>query len=234
MSKLEGTIMLRTGPITPLTRIAFVAAICLSLSHALCAQQGGVKPPAPAKDSIDTKTSRVYVFVGKTGFGHEHAVLGLVKSGEIHLGNTQNAGSIVFDMSTFTADTAEARRAIGLGGSTDASTAREVTQNMLGGYVLNVRQFPTSTFTINSALPTGKQSQAGHPLYELKGNWQLHGVTQPLALQVEAVDVKGQTHLRGRFAMLQTHFGIKPFTKALGAVGVTDRLVINGNIVINK
>lgn len=227
--------MLKTDALYSLLRVTLVAAtVALSSSAGLFAQQAGANPQAQAKDAIDSKTSRVYVFVGKTGFGHEHAVSGFVKSGDIHLGNAQQAGSIVFDMTAFTADSAEARRAIGLGGTTDASTAREVTQNMLGGYVLNVRKYPTSTFTIDSALPTGKQSQAGNPLYELKGTWELHGTKRPLAIPVEVVDQQGSYLVRGRFAMLQSQFGITPFTKALGAVGVTDRLIVTGYIVVAK
>lgn len=42
------------------------------------------------------------------------------------------------------------------------------------------------------------------------------------------------THLMGRFKILQTQFGITPFKKALGAVGVTDQLTVWGDLWIAK
>ena len=34
----------------------------------------------------------------------------------------------------------------------------------------------------------------------------------------------------GNFSLLQTDYGIKPFTTALGAIGVADRLTIYGDL----
>ena len=106
------------------------------------------KPLAPGE--IDTARSRVYVHVDKTGFGHEHGVEGLVKSGSLHLGAGQNAGAIEIDMGSFTADSDDARRYVNLEGSTAPDTRTEVTNNMLGTSVLDVKQYPTATFVVTS------------------------------------------------------------------------------------
>ena len=37
-------------------------------------------------------------------------------------------------------------------------------------------------------------------------------------------------HLRGGFTLLQSQFGITPFTKAFGAVGVADELKVYGDL----
>lgn len=187
-----------------------------------------------APGEVDPRISRAYIYVGKTGLGHEHAVVGAVKSGSIDLGAAQNAGEIVFDMRTFTADTPEARRYIGLQGTTDASTRQQVTANMLGADVLNVGRFPTATFKIHSAVLTKNKSRSGKPQYQLDGKFTLHGVTQPLRLFAEADEVQGKVHLRGSFAIFQTSFGIRPFSKAFGAVGVTNQLTIHGDIWLGK
>ena len=79
-----------------------------------------------------------------------------------------------------------------------------------------------------------KKSSGGHPQYQLKGMFTLHGVTQPLNLTVEASDKAGKVHLRGGFSTLQSSFGITPFTKAFGTIGVADRLTIYGEIDIAK
>ena len=189
---------------------------------------------ALAVDQIDTRSSRVYVYVGKTGFGHEHAVLGAIKKGVIHLGASHDAGQIVFDMSRFVAGTAEARRYIGLKGTASASTARQVTANMLSKDVLDVRRFPTSTFTISSALPLKSNGDRRTSRYVLDGAFTLHGVTRPLKLVVEAKENDEKVHLRGHFSIRQTSFGITPYSKAFGAVGVADKLTIYGEIDVAK
>lgn len=187
-----------------------------------------------AADDVETESSRVYIHVGKTGFGHRHAIAGQIKSGQIHLGASQNAGKIVFDMTSFVAGTVKARRYIGLKGNASASTARKVTANMLGKDILNVRQFPTATFTVSSALPLKKASADGHPQYLLDGKFTLHGVTQPLKFTAEANEKGGTIRLRGGFRILQSSFGMTPYTTAFGTIGVADRLTIYGEIDVVK
>ena len=189
---------------------------------------------ALSSGQIDPQISRAYIYVGKTGLGHEHAVVGAVRSGSIALGAGKDAGEIVFDMRTFTADTPEARRYIGLNGTTSASTRQQVNANMLGADVLNVARFPTATFKIASATKLSKPNRNGKPQYQLDGKFTLRGVTQPLKVIAEAVDVQDKVHLRGSFAIFQTSFGITPFSKAFGAIGVANQLTIHGDLWLAK
>ncbi|MFO0898253.1 MAG: YceI family protein [Pirellulales bacterium] len=176
--------------------------------------------------------SRVFVHVSKTGLGHEHAVIGGVSQGSLNLGAEDNAGEIVFDMQSFRADTEAARKYLGLSGATSASAQRETTANMLGSSVLNADEFPTAVFKIASARLHPKRSRRDLPQYELQGEFTLHGVTRPLNVLAEAEPVKGWQRVRGSFAINQTDFGIKPFTKAFGAIGVADRLTIWGDVLV--
>lgn len=177
---------------------------------------------------VDTDRSRVYVYVGKTGLGHEHGIEGRIAAGNLTLGASDNAGRIVFDMPSFDGDTQAARKYVGLEGTTDASTRREVTANMLGSAVLDVRKFPTAVFQVKSALPL-VDKQRRHVGYQLDGQFTLHGITRPLRVNAESTNADGSVHLRCSFSILQTQFGIKPFTKAFGVVGVADRLTIYGD-----
>lgn len=184
--------------------------------------------------AIDTRSSRVFTYVGKTGFGHEHAVIGEIKSGTLLLGAKSGAGKIVFDMTSWKADTAEARRYLGLKGTTSASTQQEVNANMLGSSVLDVSHYPTATFTITSALPVKPTSPSSKSYYQLDGKFTLHGVTRNLRLIAEATEKEHAQHLRTSFKIKQTQYGITPFSKAFGAVGVTDELKIYGEIDVSK
>jgi polyisoprenoid-binding protein YceI len=103
---------------------------------------------------------------------------------------------------------------------------------MLGRYVLDTQHYPTATFVIKSALPLGGNQPNGVRRYQLDGEFTLHGASRPLRIFAESRAESGGIRLRGAFALLQTDYGIKPFSKALGAVGVTDKLKVYGDILI--
>lgn len=186
----------------------------------------------PGPGDVDLAGSRVYVFVGKTGLGHNHAVSGLLQAGRVQVGAADQAGFLVFDMRSFTADTAEARKALGLSGETDASTQKQVQANMTGPEVLDVLRHPTATFQIRSSESARRQPPGRPPVYELVGAFTLHGVTRDVMIPVE-VEQRGEwLRLRGMFVINQTDFGMKPYKKLGGVVGVADELRITGDILV--
>ena len=185
--------------------------------------------PSVEPGQVELKSSRVYVFVGKTGLGHEHAVIGTLKSGELHFGKDKDAGKLEFDMRTFTADTPDARRYVGLKGETDRATQQKVNANMLGPQVLNVASFPTATLD-NVSVKKQRDLKEGAAEYLIEGDFTLHGVARRIRFTALDEPKKGWHHLRGRFTIRQTDFGITPFSTALGAVGVADELTIFGDL----
>lgn len=191
----------------------------------------GADPVPAAAGNVDLAASRVYIFVPKQGIGHDHAIEGKLKSGRMTLNAATDAGELVFDMTSFDADTTWARRYIGLGGGTDAGTRREVNSNMRGSAVLNVGRFPTATFAIESIRPSSQTGKRGTP-YQLTGKLTLHGVSRQITVTGEAEEVDGKTRLRGSFPLVQTQFGIQPFTKAFGAVGVANQLTVHADLMI--
>jgi polyisoprenoid-binding protein YceI len=229
----------RSDPVNhPTAAFALTALILMSVGVAVtaAAQPPQLSPaPAaapPAPGDVDLTTSRVYVFVGKTGLGHNHAVSGLLQAGRVSLGAADQAGTLVFDMRSFAADTAEARKALGLPGETDASTQQQVQANMTGPDVLDVARHPTATFQIRSALASRQQVSGRPPVYELLGGFTLHGVTRDVMIPVE-VEQRGEwLRLRGMFVIKQTEFGMKPYKKLGGVVGVADELRITGDILV--
>ena len=58
----------------------------------------------------------------------------------------------------------------------------------------------------------------------------MHGVTKPITIDVQAETVDQQLRLHGSFDILQSDYGIKPYTKLLGTIGVADRLTILGDV----
>ncbi len=187
---------------------------------------------AAVQGEIAVEQSRVYIHVGKSGFGHEHAVAGMLKAGHIHLGAAQNAGELVFEMATFVADPDYARKFVGLDGISDPGTQQKVTANMLGPDVLDVARFPTAVFRITSAKATETKSQRGLTIYDFAGEFTLHGKTKPIRFRAEVEQLQGQSRILGSFAIRQSDFGITPYTKAFGAIGVADQLRIYGDLYV--
>ena len=187
-------------------------------------------PVAVPAGNVDLATSRVYVFVGKTGLGHDHAVVGGLRAGTVRLDAPEQAGELVFDMGSFRADTADARKVLGLAGETDPKTQKQVNDNMLGPDVLDVTRHPTATLAIHSALRSQRPAAGQHPVYDLAGTFTLHGVARAVTIPVEAEAVAGIVRLKGGFAIKQTDFGMKPYAKFGGVVGVADELKIYGDI----
>ena len=220
----------------PMRLLLFTSVATCLIGHASGQQantsNAGATSAVVEPGDVNLVVSRVYTFVEKTGLGHQHAVEGRLASGRLRVGATESAGTLVFDMKSFDADTDAARKFIGLSGSTDASTRSKVTKNMKSADVLNVGRYPTATFTVESAVSTGEASPTGRPMYELRGNFDLHGTTRPIRVSVEVEQARGWLHVTGRFAIVQSQFGIEPYTTAFGAVGVADKLVIHGDLWI--
>ncbi|MCY2967630.1 MAG: YceI family protein [Planctomycetota bacterium] len=199
------------------------------------AQQPAARAARPAKKlrpgEIDPQSSRVYILVGKTGLGHDHGIEGKIQSGRLKLGATEKGGQIEFNLRSFVADTATARAYVGLSGKTDQGTADKVTKNMLGSAVLDVANFPTATFEVKSIARL--KSREGEPRqFQLEGDFTLHGAKNPIKFKALADEADGFIHLRGAFGILQTDYGITPFSQAFGAVGVADQLTIYGDLWI--
>lgn len=171
---------------------------------------------------VDLAKSRVYVKVGVSGRGHAHGVEGRLKAGKLMLGAAEHAGSLVFDMTTFTADTSQARQYVGLSGN--PGSAGKVTSTLRSAEVLGVHQYPTAKFSIVSAVET----EPGR--YLLKGEFSLHGVKRALSVAVTSKQQQGQTQVTGKFKIKQTDYGITPYSRVWGRFGVADTLEIWGDV----
>ena len=229
----------------PCRGLAVLVSIAVAALPILCRAQTNSNQTPAAPPSATQKVfeagdvylpgSRVYVLVGKTGLGHEHGVEGQLKQGRIDMSAARDAGSLVFEMASFAADTAEARKFVGLQKSGESSTQQQlVDKNMQGESVLDVAKFPTASFAIKQVKKLDKPGSRKLPQVELDGDFSLHGVSRPIHVVAEVEDKNGWTHLMGGFTMLQTQFGITPFKKAFGAVGVTDQLSVRGDLWISK
>jgi polyisoprenoid-binding protein YceI len=217
--------------------IAFSVIVLLAAASREPMNVSAAEPAAKelAPGDIDPATSRVYVHVKKRRLGHEHGVEGLVKSGRLKLDAGDKAGEIIFDMTSFKADTDAARKHVGLEGSTAEGEQTDVTKTMTGAGVLDIAKHPTATFTVASSKRMDKDAEGGHAQYELVGEFDLHGKKQPLNVVAVAGELKdGRQQLTGDFKIKQTDYGIKPYSTFGGIVSVADELRILGDLWVQQ
>ncbi len=218
---------------------AGILVACLAVTNLFAQNPQSAEAQSPQKvmvpGEVHTGNTRIYVHVFKAGsFGHEHAVVGRVKEGVIHLGATHDAGRVDADLTSFVADVDYARKLLGLPGETDEDTQKKVNANMLGEEVLNVLRFPTARADIASARLLPQPSANGLPQYLLEGELTLHGVTKKVSVVAEAAEHNGWVRLRGHVSLKQSDFGMQPYTAMLGAIGVADQLELYGEAYIVK
>jgi len=179
---------------------------------------------------VDLSASRVYVRVGSaTRLGHPHGIGGNLAASTISFGGK---GELVFDTTSFVADTPEARQYVGLEGR--FADAQKVTANMLGEAVLNVERHPRAVYAITTVAPLDGQAAGQTGRYKLTGQLTLRGVTQPVEFvaQVEPASKPGTLRMRGQFTIQQTRFGIQPYSALGGLVRVVDELTIWGDLIL--
>jgi hypothetical protein len=222
--------------VSPLGAVARICVGLLSLAlvgtvwtDATCF---GQQKPALQPGDINCDYSRVYIFVDRSNsLGHVHGVEGRVKSGHLLL-NQNQPGSLVIDVQSFDADTPAGRAAFGLADDIDQGTRQKVNDNMKGPEVLNVSQFPEAKLSNIKLTATGKMSQRKLQEYIMEGDFTLQQATRKISATCDLEEKNGWSHLRGTFRIKQTDYGIKPFSRVLGAVGVKDELLIYGDLWI--
>lgn len=191
---------------------------------------GQQQKPALQPGDVNCEYSRVYIFVDRSNsLGHVHGIEGRVKSGQV-LPN--QPGNLVIDVQSFDADTPAGRAAFGLADDIDQGTRQKVNDNMKGPEVLNVSQFPEAKLSNIKLTATGKTSQRKLPEYLMEGDFTLQQSTRKISATCDLEEKNGWSHLRGTFRIKQTDYGIKPFSRVLGAVGVKDELLIYGDLWI--
>lgn len=204
--------------------------VILLISMAMCCaasaqQESNLKP-----GDINLEFSKVFIFVDKsTALGHQHAVAGKLKSGHLFASDPK-ASSFVFDMQSFDADTSIARKYFGLEGETDESTQKKVNENMRGEDVLDVEHYPEARLDNITLKKTEKLNDKNEPEYLMEGDFTLHDVKKHITAKCHVEAANGWQHVRGAFKILQSDYGIRPFSKMLGAIGVKDELKIVGEI----
>jgi YceI-like domain len=226
------------------------AGLLVGLSLLLTACPHAVQPPPPAQGvpptpTADTSGATIYtvsapdssvsIFVYRGGtlgrFGHNHVVSSTTLKGRawIHPDFPRSGFELSFAVAELVVDDPKARTAAGSDFPPEIPQAdRDGTRaNMLRTEVLDADHYPT--ITLGSAKVAGTLA-APHLTVRIRIRDVSRDVEVPATIAVEGARLTAS----GEFDVQQTDFGIKPFSAALGALQVQDRLHIRFKVVATK
>ena len=234
-----------------LTRVG--GLIGLSLLLAACPRP--VRPPTPTEPPVptqpqaptapDTRGATVYdvspqssqlaIYVFRGGkfskLGHNHVMTSQNLAGRVwvHPDFARSGFELSFPVAQLVIDDAEARRAAGSDFPPDIPQSDKdgTRKNMLKPEVLDGEHYPE--VKLRSA-KVGGTLEAPQVTAHITIKETSRDVEVPVKIEAAGAKLTAS----GEFDVLQTEFGIKPFSVALGALEVQDRLHIKFKIVAEK
>jgi polyisoprenoid-binding protein YceI len=222
--------------------VALLVAIVLSLHGCANPARPIAAPAASTTAVVDTRGANVYVIdrenstvsilVYRAGtlarFGHNHVMTANQLAGQVWVNpEFEKSGfDISFQVADLIVDDADARRAAGSDFPPEIAQAdKDATRsNMLKAEVLDAERFPEIRVQATSVRGTLAAPKVVVGI-SIKGD--RREIEIPISLSVES----SRLSAHGEFDILQSEFGIKPFSVGLGTLQVQDRLHIRFAIV---
>jgi hypothetical protein len=193
--------------------------------------------PAPSVQGatvyeVNPQASSVHILVFRGGtlsrFGHNHvmSVRGLHGRMWSHPTLAKSGFDFAFPVNQLIVDDPAARRAAGGDFPPEIPEKdREGTRkNMLRAEVLNADQFPE--ISLKSVSVSGSAQKP-----TVIARITIRGTSHDVTLSPTVTIDKTRMSATGEFDVLQSEFGIKPFTAALGALAVQDRLHVKFSVI---
>lgn len=230
-------------------RLHRVASL-LSLSVLLAACPRPVRPPAPPPSlppaaSVDTRGATIYrvdpqgselhiqVLRGGTlsKLGHNHVVSSRNVTGRawLHPEFSRSGFELTVPVNELVIDDPQARRKAGSEFPPEVPQADKdgTRRNVLRPDVLDGERF--RELTVKSAQVSGTLEAP-----RVVARITIKDVSRDVSVPVKIATTGGELTASGAFDVQQSDFGIKPFTAALGALAVQDRLHITFAIVATR
>jgi polyisoprenoid-binding protein YceI len=185
------------------------------------AQHSGTYEIDPARSELHW---RVYSAGALSGLGHNHVIAARGISGRVQLAEPMQDSqfSLQIPLSSLVVDDPPLRSRYGKDFSSQPS-AEDIAgtrENMLGAKLLNAASFPLLRIH-------GKGSAADGQMHV---TLEIHGRNLPLTIPVKIqVSDKGIT-ARGNFSLTHAQLGLRPFSAALGALKVAEKMDFTFNI----
>lgn len=184
----------------------------------------------PTSFAISTPGSSLVVDVHKRGalspFLHDH-----------HLRFSQVHSAFVFDPQRPEATRGELVVEAGVFADEQAELSQEdrrkVEATVRGTETLDTARYPTIRFTFSGleVLQRGGDAASGTVRGTLVGTLHIRDRSAPIRVPMAATHRGSGVHVTGATAFRQSTFGIKPYSTALGTVGVEDRVDVHFDVI---
>lgn len=176
--------------------------------------------------AVDPLNSKLHIVLQRAGIlaflAHDHVLVARKISGviKVHRGDiTRSSLRFSFPVASLEVDPPEARAAEGLAGTLSESNRREVREQMLAADQLDQARFPrivADTVAVEGSLPN----------LVLQLRLRIKNVAKVILVPAQVrIDAQG-LRARGTMELLQSDFGIAPYSILLGSIAVEDRLRI--------
>ncbi|HLS79875.1 MAG TPA: YceI family protein [Steroidobacter sp.] len=174
---------------------------------------------------LDADASEVHILVYRAGplarLGHNHVMTPRTLTGRawLHEDFTRSGFELSFPVADLVVDDPAARIAAGADFDSEITQAdRQATQaNMLRSNVLDAQHHPV--ITLRSVRVSGSKEDA-----QLTTLVTIRDASREIVIPAKLTVQNDRITASGAFDVLQTQFGIEPFSVALGALAVQDRL----------
>lgn len=161
----------------------------------------------------------------KGRFGHAHVIGGEVLHGQINLPENHHhvQFNIELKVTDFKVDNSEWRQDEGLDPDMSERAIQGTRDNMLSDKVLNAKRYPVIRI---------QGLNASGPLWQpdINAEITLAGISRKITLPVSVMRMENSLVVTGQLQLLQTDFGIEPFTALGGIIGVADKILIRFRI----
>ena len=175
----------------------------------------------------------IHVFRGGTfaRLGHNHVITSKSVTGRVWLRPQFSASGfeMSFPVADLIVDDPDARRAAGSEFPPEVPAADKdgTRKNMLRAEVLDAENYPR--VTVRSASVSGSLQAP-----RMTARVTIKDVTRNVVVPATVAGNGKRLTASGEFEILQTDFGIKPFTVALGALAVQDQLLVRFDLAAAK
>jgi polyisoprenoid-binding protein YceI len=184
---------------------------------------------------VDPAASSVHILVYRAGalarFGHNHVMSVRDLSGRIwtHASLSRSGFDLAFPVNQIVVDDPQARLAEGDDFLSEVSQSNRdgTRRNMLRSDLLDAAHYPQ--VRLRSVRMTGSAQQP-----QMVVRITVRNVSHDVAVSAAVKLAGNRITVTGEFDVLQTQFGIKPFTAALGTLAVQDKLHIRFNLVAQQ
>lgn len=206
------------------------------------AEEKPTLPPVPAVDlrgavvyEVNPPASEVHILLYRGGtlahLGHNHVMTSRSLSGRVWVNAAleRSGFELAFPVAQLIVDDPEARRAAGSDFPPEIPQAdRDGThRNMLKAEMLDAERYPQ--VTLQSVRVSGT-SQAPQITARIK----IKEVSRDIPVSANVQIQGARLTATGEFDIQQTDFGIKPFSAALGALEVQDRLHVKFSVAADR